>query len=943
MARGKWQVASKTVVSGKWQAVSGKWLAVSLLLTYHLSLTTALLASSTSGSGTSVMACAGFTPKSCARTDQVIVPLAALPGNVPALGVPFVEPEFGERMVRATSLASVPVSRGAYSPQEFNTSAWDIPDASLDSAACPGDRFTTGTTGGAVYGFWIDRCTMAVTQVLSNNFSPGYIPLDANNKFSPTDPGIMFGTSYNNPSRPVSQAFAYSWPGVTTSAWTGNAADARSLVYDFTTCPSIPTETPVSSYAGDLNVGVNLSGQFFIGHSSIYGMGQDTGNHVVAFAYNTGTESAPVWKCDWWDTLLGQVGGSDYTGVQNTNWQFPVPAAPVPTAGGTGGTIPAGTYNVPVSIVLWHDSSFGAGIPAPETLPSAVGTVTVSSGQNVTVNRPCVLSDGSSTNICSGTQTGGTDVVVDVDLGWGGTSYGQSPYQWCVYMGTTSTVFQQTCVPWATTSVTLSSYSTTGANPRTVSAAGFAIHGGNPNPNGQYFRASSTDGTIFQALVFWQIGTTNVTGCTAAGGNPPSPVQCGGHPQDGNSHLVNATGYGASPTDLGTLIRPSSNLGSFTQLFTSGPQPSETQDSHYNWGDNNASDTYPLTEVIYPAVGYIPSSDGTQNVTNPVLSTPRGVFNELIGVDPTGKQIIWRYAHVHSVPLYNNLIGAYISESTPNFNQLSYGPQSPDGHFYQLTMGDLWQLGPTGGGPHAGGNWVASKIYTNPWPANSSNFDLITPNGVLNEAMILLASATTAGSVAPLWPTTMGAVVNDNGTVGNEWEVVPGCPADNTFAAYPSSGFAVPLGYLIQDPNHGIEVAQNSGTISGMAPQWPLWSISSISVSGVTVTATLSVAPANLAVGSKIYVYGVSNSTFNSTGNAPTFTVASVSGSTVTWNNSAASGAASGGFVAWDNGTATDSSGITWKMYLLGTPATGWLRDQPTEQCRTDVWITEGK
>jgi hypothetical protein len=932
-------------------------------------------ASSTGGraaGAASVMGCAGGPPDFCgARQDLGIQTLLPWPAN-PTVGVPFIG-DFGERVVRVTdantTLGAVTANQAFATNSSSDANQIAGPDFNLDPT-CGGDRLIVGTTGGTDLPFWIDRCTMAITPVtMTYGSKPGVLPISSiTAEFAKNDPAVTIGTMG---AQPASQVWVYCWPSSKASNYCGSDnphgspttyGDTAVDLYDFAGCPNLPAQT--GSYAGD--IGATDDGTKI---SHVWGTEQGETWIIAVATLNTTTAPPTVTGCDWYDTMNGTVGGTDFPGYPNgepTNPQWlmtPPLAVNMQTVTDANG-LTAGTWRVQETFVSLNKA--GTGISAdPETTASPINTITVSSGQGIQFLTPVIGTDV------------GTDEISNAFTGYTGTSMLQEPYQVKIYAcpGMACTPYLQAAVKWfggsqfPFTLDSLNYNASSSTPPPSVNTAGFDLHGGRISPSGLVSRVS-TQGGIYQAKVYWFNGTNNVSVCTFTvyhSDYPPSG-NCEGHPADGFNVELNASPHGTSPYNqiTGQVKRPYTNLFNLTQLFPDQGNlfPNAAGlDSHCSWVDNVGSDTVPFSCIVYNmALSDTDSSDGTQSLTNPAVAPSGPMVNEVAQMSSTGDEHVWRIAHTHTSAIANNLIGNYGDDSaTDDYMSEPIGVVSQDGRFVMFQSDDLWQLGTDNQN-----TWSAHTLESKLWTSSACSGSEMSggclpqmpyllqsqPVGTVGNAgpyELLIATGTTGTGSRPNFSSTIGAWLQD-GTA--YWETIPGCPADANFPGYPAASFGtVPTGYTIQDPAHQMEVAQNSGSISSgaVAPQWPEWNISSMSASAGVVTVTLASAipsSSNIAVGSVIDVTGSSNSTFNNGGNNAThWTVASVTlgGTTLTFNDASASGTSAGGLLEFDGGTVTDGSGITWKMYELGNKARGYLRLAPVPECRTDDFIVEAR
>ncbi|HUY12409.1 MAG TPA: hypothetical protein VMX16_02110 [Terriglobia bacterium] len=887
-------------------------------------LSPALRASNTSGSGTSVLACSGFMPNPCARQDMAPQQVIELPA--PAVGVPIVLPGSGERLVRVTD-------QNYYSPAQSPPQSFGIPENgpfSLYDSSIPGYWVIAKNAGSGLYLSKMTYPGLQLTRVWpsTSTDSSQLVPLDAVFNFSSVSPGLAFGTAtgYGGSS---DQIYAYSFPGEP-SAWTGGTSDTKTTIFNAATsmqglttgCATTASNFPgfVGGYGGGASTGGSDS------EVLIYAGGSSQDHaHLVLVGTNIGTQAAPSWKCDWIDTSSMAVAGYDYAGVQPTGWVFPAPTS-VSAVAGTG-TLGVATTNVTVSIVSFDPSKFGGSdITFPETTTPATIQVTTGSSQGIVFTRPSLVTSGLGFEQTAFYTAVGTSSV---------------PFEWGIYAcaAPCTTPTLQAYVPWATTTYTLNSIVAGTALPAT-NYAGFYLHGANLTQDGKYVRISTaTDAQQVQALVFWQIGTTTITACTGFDNSDHADLgtYCGGHPGPSATSLLNA--YSVSPfTDLGTFVRPYSNLTANVQLSTNPPVPQYfDQDSHYG---NSSIANYPATMIHYVA-NYHANSDGTQNATNPVSSTTvRALTNETDDLSLTTPNTWWRFGHPRSACLNNNTIGQSITEIAA-YEMCPQPGASPDGRLIGFNSNWDWMLGTSNG------NWKGSTSYS------AYNVEQTATNSNFWE--LALNSGTSGASPPATWNTGMGQITTDNNIT---WETIPGCPAGTSFPMW-TSGQGIALNYVIQSPLYNFEQVTTTGTTLSMPatpPAWPEWTITSSSVTGGTETLVLSGAAAIPAVNDSVVVWSVTNpGTTNTQALDGTFKVngSNSSTSTITVPNGAGAETGTGGIVIANSAgakmQATDANGNVWTMTAAAN-VNGTYKEGPKignnvarSQCREDLFLVETK
>ena len=876
------------------------------------------LASNTNGSGTSLMACSGGMPYPCARQDPAPYQAAVLPA--PTVGVPIILPGSGERLIRVTDT-------NYYSPVQSPPQTFNKPEdgaMSLYDPAIPG-YWVIAVNGGN--GLYLSKMTypgFSFTRIWSTADSSKLVPLDAVFNFSKVSPGLAFGTSvgYGGAS---DQVYAYSFPGEA-SDWTNNTADTRTPIFDASTskqglatgCATSSINFPgfVGPYGGGASTAQDNTVLIYAG-----GNAQDH-DHLVLVGQLTGTHAAPTWNCSWIDTTTMKV---TYGGVtHDTGWAFPAPAT-APVTSFVTGSLASSPTTIVTTVVAFNKNLFGSpsDIAFPETLASPSTTVTPNGSQAIQITKQTLPSGATNPQIAWYTDIGTSNV----------------PYEWGVYacQGTGCTPTLQAYVAWGTSTYTLTSV-VAGATLPTVNNAGIYLHGAGLDSTGQYVRISTaTDANQVGGFIYWQLGTSNIFTCTDYNNADTTGTVgafCAGHPGGAPGSLVNA--YSTTPfTDLGTYIRPINNLTAHTQLITNPPPPQYiNQDTHYGGAINSS---YPTSIIPYFA-NYYANSDGTQNATNPVRdSTIRAFVNEIDAFSLATPNTWWRFGHTRAACLNNNTIGQSITEIAAY--ELCPQPGG-GGQFIEFNSNWDWQLGTSAG----------------VWTASAAAYAYgVRQTSTGSNVWELALNTGTSASTPPSWNTGIGQTTVDNpGASQITWETIPGCPAGTSFPKW-ASGQAIALNYVLQTPFYNFEQLTTLGSPASMPstqPAWPEWMVTSATSSGSTASVVLSGGAAIPTVGQTIVVWSVNNpGTTNTQAFDGTFTVATSSGSTITYTDSQLSGGISGtgGIAMLKTATTTDSNGNVWKMWPAAN-VSGTYQEGPQigqnvarAQCRQDLFLVETK
>jgi hypothetical protein len=218
----------------------------------------------------------GVQPYPNARTDQLVHAKTPMTPP-PAVNVPFVDPDFGSHMVRATDETSQFLHPGGYLRTEASGSAnmWSS-DAS---------KFYVIAEGGTTLAYRFAPSTMNIGSL--PRAAPGkalVVPLRAGGSFSFTDPDLMYGTNDNNVLEITSYRFS-----------TGTLTP----LIDTTTCGIEPPLVPGPGVRSGDDVTPSLDDS----RLSISEGGAAFGDHMFVVVYDKAL------GCRWYNTQTGQIGG----------------------------------------------------------------------------------------------------------------------------------------------------------------------------------------------------------------------------------------------------------------------------------------------------------------------------------------------------------------------------------------------------------------------------------------------------------------------------------------------------------------------------------------------------------------------------------------------------------------------------------------------------------
>ncbi len=786
-------------------------LITALLLSAFWLLASGLTAQGMKGSGTS-LACAGFVPAPCARTDRIVNGTlgknyatnvdGTWTDNGPQVNIPWIN-DFGEREVRATDgmiPGGKPIGGGASGPSTWWTNYWSVYDSSIS-----GYYFYVplSSTGSGEYGdrlYVLSPKAMTVTPVCSA--WPG-CKMPYAGSWSSKTPGIMYYATGED-------LCSYSYDS--SSSNSGSCSDGvGSLVFNFSTCPDYGTYYSGSVFLDGVSFGDTWLEASF-------------GSTALA-AYNTQSGD-----CYWYSTQYGMVGG---TGMSAESASIPAAAPPTLPSGsltattGTGSMPAEAEYYVELTRVT--EDGFESTPSAEQSIPlSATGEITIS-GQSIGGTESSFYTSNwtNTCNVYAGTASGGETLQMS----------GQS----------------------CSAAITLASYSTTGAAPPTLNGAGYNLHGTDAGTGG-WMNAepniSVSNGKGGGTYVLWEPGTANTIECITE-----SSDYCEGHESVGQTYIfyniqAPPSGGVASPYDVGISPNADSSSSNYTHLIPKGPPyynpyaaiPNagcNVSDYHSNWTYDNPADAMPVlwSSFVEPFVGMVAQSGtvsttaGSATVTGSGTSFSSSWVGDYIWIGTSGEQgsglgvgawaqvasvqsstqltlagdapltassydfwtyyyplmgmhctwdheidmvsssgngTVWRFAHNRASGVQNQL-----SNADSSYQALSMPVCSPDGK-YCMWATDWANANGQGQLGTETGMWYgtlennsAGCFTTCAWQQGTSYSEyqeVIDSNG--NEEMAI--SPGTSGATEPDWPTAVNGTVTD-GTSGLEWEMSPGC------------------------------------------------------------------------------------------------------------------------------------------------------------------------
>ncbi len=671
----------------------------------------------------------------------------------PAVGVPFIGPDFGTRIVRATDEADYyGTSVGVANTVSGTNSSAEAYSCSRFNAALgiKGGYICWFYTGGGGWGaFTLDATTMQIQQLTPSGWSGGSILSLGEPSTSWTDPWVTFIDG------PSLQIKAYGFPAQTgfpgtpaNDPFVGNTVGSGVVLFtaSSSTCPNLP-----SGASGALSeLQADSTDTQFSGYAN--------GRYIIYFNKARPTVQYPDGACDWYDTVTNNMGGTDFSGVQKgTTWiglaQPPSITALTPTTG--TGSLAAGTY-------CFSETLIGVNVTGAETEPGPISCVALSATGEFSVPRPPLPTDGSSNAYMNGSSP----------YGW--NAYGclePSPPTQC----TPNSLQNASITAWATTTVTVSSLAS-GAAPPATNSSGFTIHQARLAPNGSYEFIVNQNAPNGSLEIAWQIPNgvpstaiyyfAAVEAHTVAANNFATYQNGGGSNGYGaaraNMSCMQALNFKSTPV---TISSPNCSgiASNYTALGDTHPSIADDTAAAndrlpacgssapfgvnvLNWSvqkSNSITSIKPNgTTVRFPQTGY-----------NPDWSTMEPLNGEIYCWAMDGSNKIWRFVHTRTSGWpYNSSSAVY---GTYFYPQYGLATMTRDGKFMIFSSSWDWNLGTHG---HAG--WQPNMTYSSGAIVNDSNGNLETAQ-----------SAFTSGMTIPVWSTTVGSLTPDG-----HWKMSLGCP-----------------------------------------------------------------------------------------------------------------------------------------------------------------------
>jgi hypothetical protein len=217
----------------------------------------------------------GIQPYPNATTDRLI--RSETPMSLPVVNVPFVDPDFGSRMIRVTDEASNFKQPGSFLRTEGsgNANVW-----SADTR-----KFYVVTKGGSALVYSFNPSTLSVGSLpAATPGRPLLLPLRTGGSFSFKDPDLIYGTTDASVLKISSYRFS---TGVT------------STIIDTTTCGVQPPLIPGPRVRSDDDVTPSLDDR----RISISEGGPSFDKHMFVIVYDKSL------GCRWYNTQTGQIGG----------------------------------------------------------------------------------------------------------------------------------------------------------------------------------------------------------------------------------------------------------------------------------------------------------------------------------------------------------------------------------------------------------------------------------------------------------------------------------------------------------------------------------------------------------------------------------------------------------------------------------------------------------
>jgi hypothetical protein len=677
-------------------------------------------------------ACAGSEPYPCARTDVAPQPILTPPvslGPTGNVGEPFVEPDFGEQIVRVTDANTEAPSFGCCSAADTGErTEWGLYDASLFSGD-GGYRFYVIDSGGGYLFYEINAVTMAIQQILHSTNPHGLGTTNKSNNWnagswSTVSPTVIYGWNVSNPA----QLVRYDFAADLFSSATGTSTSVTPYI-DLSTCPNLPG--PIQGGYGT-SYSARVSDTYF---GAAVG-GNSQGQGIYEFVAYKPALNQTYQACYWLNTADGTTGGSDMlpTLIADGVGQLPAPAAPKLLAS-SGGTV---SYCVVVTgnTQLNTQTQLGTG---GETVPSPEACTTGSSGATLTVefaepfSNPQEMYVMPMSSACISQDTPPC-----------------TPYHVYLASDPVSASGKETLqdyglyVSGPSFSLAASAIKTGTSKPPTTPGAGFNLHAGWLSRNGLWALPGYQQG---YTIWFWVPGTTTMYTCLADG-----TMECGGHVDLGYVTFLNAAGV------LEIQARSYEDPTLFHTLENPVPTGPGT-DSHLSWSNDNPEDTNPVEQVFYNSVGVF--GDGLLNLNlNPCTAPAAAWQDEVLMAANDGTGRVWRFAHHRGGQCANP------KANSMTFGQIPIGDVSQDGKFVIF---------------HSDWGWVLGTAYYPAWQAEHAyGAGAIVFDGTNYE---FTAKGGTSGAAVPSWPKESGETVTD-GTVS--WTMNTGC----TDANNPSNGEA---------------------------------------------------------------------------------------------------------------------------------------------------------
>jgi hypothetical protein len=788
--------------------------------------------SKTGGSGTSVLACAGGPPVYCGRNDlapQTINNVVF--GPTGGTGTPFVDPDFGSRMVRVSdantdSLAGIGCCLG-HSSAEANE--WGLYDSTLFGGD-GGYRFYLFDLGSGSLFFGLDAKTMAVAPFTyntpnSNLDQPvGGNPngLDTTNRaktglshWSHVQPQVVYGVL----STYEVMKYDFNRDRFCTSAETGTTSctsTSATAYVDFSDCPNLPTIT------GTYETSATASNDDR--YLSLAFGGTQQNNTILEAQWDTQTGN-----CYWHDTLHGVAGGTGMSNTPTPNSQLAAPGAFTISASAGGST----SYCAELTFLVAVRNQSGGSPATPttgsstgETLPSPEACTTGSPSATITVNLPAynnpslfgapgcnvqtgvspcqavrlyLASDPSNARGKEQMQNSGTGYNYTAGISIAASSIVKVPMPYTV------TGASWTSGGLGTATLTIGTHSL-------VVGQVVAISGVNPagynNGGVPVVVTGETSTTITYALA--SNPGAYVSGGLVAGAAPPSTATAGYNiHQDAATHddkyLNAATGAGSNhlfwqpgTTNViacaANLCASGHSVNGFT-TFVNAPNSAPGMGYPSPFSLLVRPVTNPGGQSLVGGVSTYPCSPGPANCSSTVGSDGHISWNDDSSTDTYPIEAVW----------YNSVILVADGSTTTYSSSCINAPNPWLGEVVTMAMngsGLKWRFAhhrasacpnPTNNGNefnhepigninqdgkfmlvHSDWGWQLGTYYYPSWAASHS----YPAGSVLSDSNRKYEVATTGGtscSSAPTWPVTAGGTVTESCSGGPTWEMNLGC------------------------------------------------------------------------------------------------------------------------------------------------------------------------